>query len=501
MIRLIHCAVVFSLTVFALQSVGLLCAAEQEDALLKLVPPASNVVAVIHVDQVLGSARGIKEDWAGKQQDRFLAGASAIPPNVTMLVQGMQLRPEISTLIASTTVMPFPEGFDLWAFADQHKDATVDTIAGVPAVLARHNSLYMKLPGSLLAVLTPAARQEAARYVRYVEGATQTELASSYLSRTARLPHQIVIAMDLQDVARPDQLRQEVAALEGVRGNDAQQRQLAELLMTLEGVRFCADVRDATSAVLAADFRQAPGEGALLLKPLMLRLVADAGLHVGELDTATAVIEGNSLSLRMNAFSDTSLRMVLSLVSSTAPSRAPAATANSPASGTTTNAIDAKASRKYFDTISQSLDDLETATRRSKGMGQSATWYDNMARKIDKLPTRGVDPELVDYGAATSRNLKGLAASLKGVAVEVNTVGKSLVWKSTYDPGYTEANIWGGLGYRAPSVQVDSNLQQVREKQADAVIRGEKDRETAWRVVIEQRDSMKSVVQARFGRE
>lgn len=38
--------------------------------------------------------------------------------------------------------------------------------------------------------------------------------------------------MDLQDVARPDQLRQEVAALEGVRGNDAQQRQLAELLMT-----------------------------------------------------------------------------------------------------------------------------------------------------------------------------------------------------------------------------------------------------------------------------
>ncbi len=63
-----------------------------------------------------------------------------------------------------------------------------------------------------------------------------------------------------------------------------------------------------------------------------------------------------------------------------------------------------------------------------------------------------------------------MAASLKGVAVEVDTVGKSLVWKSTFDPGYTEANIWGGLGYRAPSVQVDSNLQQVREKQADAVI-------------------------------
>ncbi len=112
-----------------------------------------------------------------------------------------------------------------------------------------------------------------------------------------------------------------------------------------------------------------------------------------------------------------------------------------------------------------------------------------------------MDPELVDYGAATSRNLKGMAASLKGVAVEVDTVGKSLVWKSTFDPGYTEANIWGGLGYRAPSVQVDSNLQQVREKQADAVVRGEKSREKAWQVVLEQRDAMKTTVQARYGRE
>ncbi len=61
---------------------------DRDAALLKLLPASSNVVAVVHADQVLGSARGVKEDWAGRQQDRFLAGASMIPPNVTTLVQG-----------------------------------------------------------------------------------------------------------------------------------------------------------------------------------------------------------------------------------------------------------------------------------------------------------------------------------------------------------------------------------------------------------------------------
>ena len=240
---------------------------------------------------------------------------------------------------------------------------------------------------------------------------------------------------------------------------------------------------------------------ALLLKPLMLRIIADAGMHVGELDTATAKVNGNSLELRMNAFSDTSLRMVLSMITISSPSSAPVVARTTEGTRQNSPAVDAKASKRYFMTISQSLDDLQTSTARNRNLGQGATWYDNMARKIDKMPTRGVDPELIEYGTTTSRNLKGLAASLKGVAIEVQTVGKSLVWKSNYDPGYAEVNVWGGVGYRAPTVNVDSNLQQVREQQAAAVIRGERDREKAWQLIIDQRDQMRVTVQSKFGRE
>ncbi len=55
-------------------NLGLVAADDQETALLKLLPASSNVVAVVHADQVLGSARGVKEDWAGANRIGFWQG-------------------------------------------------------------------------------------------------------------------------------------------------------------------------------------------------------------------------------------------------------------------------------------------------------------------------------------------------------------------------------------------------------------------------------------------
>ena len=84
------------------------------------------------------------------------------------------------------------------------------------------------------------------------------------------------------------------------------------------------------------------------------------------------------------------------------------------------------------------------------------------------------------------------------MAVEVDIVQRTLVWNSTYDPGYAEANVWGGYGYRAPTVKYDSNLQQVRERQAETVIRGEKLREQTWQMIHEERSTMSEKVKTRY---
>lgn len=478
-------------------------------ALVPFLPESANVIAVIRVQEVLNSPRGKAEDWAEEQQGRFLAGASSVPAGVDTLVVGMHVRPQTPETVSSVGLAFVPQGVQLAAIAQREDDASVETLGGRPSVHSKFNAYYVELSKTVLGIVSPAARQEAARYVRQV-ALPNGPAVVNYLNTVSKLQHQILIAMDLKDMANPDRIQQDLDQIEGLRGNAAAREELSKLLASIEGVRFCADVDDTTQATLSVDFANAPGPSSLMLKGMILRIISDAGLHVGELENATPAVQGNSLVLTMDKFSDPSLRLVLSLITTSAPvpdnSAAPTVdntgstsqpSRSSPAKFSSVPA-EANASLRYFKTVNQCLDDLEQANKRNRDPGQNATWHENIARKIEKLATRGVDAELVEYGAHMSKDLRGLSASLRGVAVEVDIVQRTLVWNSSYDPGYTQANVWGGFGYQAPSVRYDSNLQQVRERQAEAVIRGEKLREQTWQMIHEERSEMSEKVRSRY---
>ena len=514
--------VVSCLSVIVGAATGQTCRAEDAArSLLPYLPESSNVVAVVRVDKILNSPRGQSEGWASQQQEKFLAGASSIPPHVSTLVMGMQIRPHASEVVSSVALALIPGGVRIGTFSQREEGAQTDTIGGRPAVVSKQDAFYVELTNTVLGILSPAARQEAARYVRRVTTSTSTQVPEGYLGIAAQRDHQVVIAMDLVDLGNPVRIRERLDKLQGVAGNAAVRDELLELLATARGICFTADVNEKTHARLVVDFGRKPVNSAKLLKGMLLNIIAESGMHVEELTDAAVEIEDQSLVLIMPDFSDSSLRMVLSLIAPSAPvpsaptpsevaaseKPAPKSATPSPDPEPRSTAVpsssslpDAKASLKYFNTVNQCLDDLQQAGRRGDmNPTQSSTWHENMARKIDKLPTRGVDPGLVRYGAEMSERLRAIGASMRGISIEVNAAQKSIVWNSTYDPGYAEMNFWGGYGYRAPSYQVSSNLQQVREKQADAVVRGAKDREAAWLIVQNERQRMTLEVNAKYG--
>ena len=479
-------------------------AEEPVATLLPYLPESANVVAVIRVEKLLASPRGQAEGWANQQHERFLAGASSIPPGIGTIVLGMQFRPQVSEMVSSVSLATTVHGVSLKSISAREDGAPIDQIGGRSAVQSQHNAFYVELSKDVLAIVSPASRQEASRYVRHVTSITHTEIPTGYLGKTARQDHHIIMAMDLVEMANPARVIQELDRVPGVSGQEAIRAELLALLSSLEGVQFSADVTDTTQARLAIDFGQKPTASAMILKPMVMRIISDAGLHISELDEATAAIEDHSLVFQISNLSDASLRTVLSLVMTAAPVPESASSSSLPTPAVSTPAPtgpDVTASKRYFRTVNQSLDDLEKANRRLQAPGQNATWHENIAIKIDKLSTRGVDPDLVTYGKSMSQRLKGLAASLRGVAIEVDVVQGTLVWNSSYDPGATQASIWGGYGYQAPSYKWDSNLQQVREKQAEAVIQGDKDRIMAWQIINDERQKMTTTVDSRYGRQ
>ncbi len=153
---------------------------------------------------------------------------------------------------------------------------------------------------------------------------------------------------------------------------------------------------------------------------------------------------------------------------------------------------------KYFREIDQILMDLTKANRNAKDYHRTATWHDNFASKIDGLSTLAVDGDLVAYGASVSAKLRSIAASLRGVAVDVNTLNNAVVYNTKIDPGWEQVG-WWTYGYKPATWQVDSNLATIREKQADAVMAGSKDRDTIWQMINDERARTLAVMVQRYG--
>jgi hypothetical protein len=156
-------------------------------------------------------------------------------------------------------------------------------------------------------------------------------------------------------------------------------------------------------------------------------------------------------------------------------------------------------SKKYLARIDRSLADLKSSLRRAKDYERTAKWHDTYAEKIDDLPIAGVDPELLEYGSSVSSKLRALAASLRGQAVEVNTQQRSVTWNVNVDPGAVAASWWGGAGYRAPTWQATSNLQEVRQSQAAAISNGSEQRLAIWQMIDDEAAQVRLRMSQKYG--
>jgi hypothetical protein len=152
-----------------------------------------------------------------------------------------------------------------------------------------------------------------------------------------------------------------------------------------------------------------------------------------------------------------------------------------------------EATKNYYDAIEEMLGDLEKRTGRN--YLATAVWHERYASKIDHLPITGVDPEMMQYGRETSARLVALAASLRGTPLEVNTLNNAITYQ--VHPQYGGGGWWGWGGLRTSwgpvptGYSYNTNFTQIREQQAQAVMRGQKEREDIWRIQIDERNKVR----------
>lgn len=416
-------------------------AAEFTD-LMRRLPEGGNAVVVVNAAKVFGSPLAQREGWQQKYADAFEATPLILPPTATQCVMGAKfdldsILPEWQAAVMELAIDPTP------ADVAKRRGGTVDSLAGVDAVWLQGKACILKFGPRLFGVFVPATRQEASAWAAASKSPDSAQM-SPYLMNAVgyadTVGTEVILAIDLRDAFRLEHVRAAVSKSELLK--DVPAEQATAILASLQGVKLGVLVTDRLVGRLQFDFAEDPAVLAKVAKPLMLQLVGKAGAMLDEFNTWEPVVDGHSLALKGDLTND-GMRRLFSVLAidagavdrddaNTAPSSSPAA-APAPEPAAKQPSIEARASLRYFKGLSEYVDDAQRIGR-ANSFDQAEFWIENYARKVEMLPTRNVDPELVQYGKYVAQSFRAIVAQANGVAQKVDALDSS-------DPDITSYHI------------------------------------------------------------
>jgi hypothetical protein len=445
---------------------------------LRKIPETANAVAVINVDALYKSPRSLREGWAKKQE---IADSVHMPNSISLLVLGYHIDQGSADDSWRIGVASLKKPIPMETIALKEK-GQVETVAGQPAVLAPRNCYFVGMGPTTVAVTYPANRQRTARWLHFAKSSSKPAL-SSYLQEAVnsdRLSH-IIIAFDMQEIVDPQRGLAWLKSTKTVANQSPSSiNDIHKLLVQLRGIRISVRVFDQSIVTkVHLDFAESPKEYSKVFKSLFADGLEDFGMALDDVRNCQVQVSGNTVTLQTN-LSDDSLARVMSLLliphSDTDPEEG-AGVAEDPA---------LVASRRYYRAVKQSIEDLKKKYKTANDYYATATWHGSYAKKIDQLPTRNVDKELVQFGAGVAGTLRALASSLRGVPNNVNVLESQKAFQY-YQPPVTP--IWMGMGgprswgVSVPPVQYQDNFDEIRARQMEVIQQGAAEREKLWQAI------------------
>jgi hypothetical protein len=259
--------------------------------------------------------------------------------------------------------------------------------------------------------------------------------------------------MDLEDVATPETIRQMLE--ESGRYKDAAAiEQRVNLLASIRGVTLGITLaREEPFGKVKVDFSRNVDVSAEEAKEMLLTALEKRGAMLDELVDWVAKVAGTQVTLEGH-LTRSGTRRIASLFDRPPAFKKDAELATNQTTPDQTQP-NAQSSQEYFRRVSELLEDLRQRPKRQTGgrtIAQNAVWCDQYARRIDKLPILGVDPELVAFGAGASDALRQASETIKMIGArkrvrQVNTQPQYdyYTYGTTY--GYSYRSGYGGAGY------------------------------------------------------
>lgn len=476
------------------------------ESYLSSFPAHTNSLMILRVKELKNSPKAEAAGWNDNDSSMWVAGTDPLPHWVTTIVRAAHSHLQQSSRDWAMSVTPMPESLPFSSIVRTYGQKT-QTLHDRPVFLTTSGVYVTALTKDTIGVQRPADRADLGRWIEQAQKNTEP-IIPEYLQKVANTPGQVVLAYDLDDAIDPWILREWLKSTDALKGQNTQIQAMSEMLETIEGMTLAISVTDQLSAELTLDFTSKLSPIAKKFPALLNEYLRHQGAVLEDLESAKAELSENSIVLKMDPLSDSGFQRLMSLILSPSPGHsaqvAQSTEANPPKEGADSYDYNAEptveATHNYYDAIEEMLGDVEK--RNGPNYLATAVWHERYAQKIDHLPITGVDPELMTYGRETSARLVALASSLRGTPLEINTLNNAITYK--VQPEFGGGGWWGGGGLRTADgpvptgYQFNSNVTQIREQQAQAVMAGSKDRDQIWQIQIDERNKVRQEMYKKY---
>lgn len=380
--------------------------AELPAKLLRWIPADANSITSVDVEALFKTPLAMREGWRKRAGDRFVNQEINVPPEAKRVVMASQLDLGGTLNPAWELGIIELEKTPSFALIARRDGGQLDTIAGHSAIRLSSSKTGVELESGVVLGTSEPNRQVISRWVSSNKSGSALRL-SPFLKDSlekADRKAQVVMALDLNDSITTPAVRELLTEVEALKGKTADQADIAEILSSVQGVIVTVQVTDKREGTIRVEF----GKSTKLLKavamPIADEVLRSLAISLVDFDSWKADVSGNEMVLK-GEFSEADLRRVASLFAASPFTRdvnEPSETAETPTASPET--IKMEASKKYFHSVKSLVEELRKTLGKTRD--NHIVWMERYARKIDDLPLKDVDPDLLTFGGNVSSSLR-----------------------------------------------------------------------------------------------
>lgn len=369
----------------------------QYRSLVAQIPSGANTVMIYNVQKILASPMGVRQGWDKNLQKAFDDGICRVPPQAEGFVLASQMDFEFLKPIWEAAAVKLRSPLSIEEIA-KRRHAAPDMLEGLKAAKLPNDTYVVQLDKNTLAAMGPANRQLVLQWVREIKTGAKT---SAYLQEAAGYSDEagteVILAMDVAGAFAPETIRNYLQSKqELLKSVKTSPQQAATLLASVRGVRIGIRITERAYGKLVVDAENNVNLSAEACKALLMEIMSDAGIKIGDLQQFKAEAKGKEFSLG-GYLSESGLRRIFTLVESPMPTQTAPETQAGEASPSSEKGQMAANTLRQFEAITKMFNDLKQDWRDLKSLSCVALFFERYAKRIEKLPVLNVDPDMLKY--------------------------------------------------------------------------------------------------------